>query len=199
MIKLNIIDDKPQVQTPDHLGGHQGVSHIDEGTLDFLIQKFNVKSMVDIGQGPGAMVQLARHKGLVAKGIDGDPRVDADIRHDYSTGPYLLDSVVDLAWSVEFLEHVDEPFLPNFMATFQSAKYILCTAAKPGEPGHHHVNCQPAHYWIGKFAEYGFVFDLQTTIDIRDFHTTMNTERPLKKQFVRRNGLFFIREDLVTL
>lgn len=193
--KLTITDD----DVPEHLGGHCGVSHTDEGTLDFLIESLEIKSMIDIGQGPGAMVKLARSKGVEANGIDGDPTVEADIRHDFSTGPYSLDSRVDLAWSVEFLEHVDEEYLPNFMATFSCADYIFCTAAKPGEPGHHHVNCRPAHYWIGKFAEYGYVFDLGATLHIRNVATTMNLDRPLKKQFVKRNGLFFIREELVQL
>lgn len=193
--KLTITED----DVPEHLGGHCGVSHTDEGTLDFLVETYDIKSMVDVGQGPGAMVQLARTKGLEAYGIDGDPTVEADVRHDFSTGPYSLDSGVDLAWSVEFLEHVDEEYLPNYMETFSGAKYVFCTAAKPGEPGHHHVNCQPAHYWIGKFAEYGYVFDLHATAHIRNTATTMNLDRPIKKQFVKRNGLFFIREDLIGL
>jgi hypothetical protein len=198
MIKLNIIDDS--VETPEHLGGHQGRSHIDVGTLEFIVNEYDIKSMVDVGQGPGAMVKLAKEEyDIDAIGVDGDPAVNADIHHDYTTGPLVLDRDVDLAWSVEFLEHVEETYLPNFMETFQRAKYILCTGAKPGEPGHHHVNCQPAHYWISKFAEYGFVFDLLTTSQIRNTYTTMNMDRPSKKQFVKNNGLFFVREDLVKL
>ena len=197
MVKLNITD----TEVPEHLGGHQGRSHIDEGTLDYLIETFNIKSMIDIGQGPGAMIQLARQKGLSAAGIDGDPTVNADIQHDYSKGPLVLDGEVapDLAWSCEFLEHVDEEYLDNFMRTFQSAKYAMVTGAKPGEPGHHHVNCQPAHYWISAFAAYGFVFDLFTTLQIRQEKTTMNTDRDIKKQFVKRNGLFFVRQDIINL
>lgn len=194
-MKLNIIDS----EVPDHLGGHQGRSHVDEGTLDFLIDQFQLKSMVDIGQGPGAMVQLARQKGLEAVGVDGDPTVSADIAHDYTTGPLVLDQPVDLAWSVEFLEHVDEQYLPHFMETFKCAKYILCTGAKPGEPGHHHVNCQPASYWIAKFAQHGYIFDLETTTEIRMTYTTMNIDRPLKKQFVKNNSMFFVREDIINL
>ena len=182
-----------------HLGGHQGQSHIDKGTLGFLINEFDIKSMVDIGQGPGGMVELAKSKGLEVIGVDGDPSVKADITHDYNTGPLILDTPVDLAWSVEFLEHVDEQYLPHFMETFKCARYILCTGAKPGEPGHHHVNCQPAHYWIGKFAEYGFVFDLKTTLEVRNKHTTMNIDKPKKKRFVKNNSMFFIRQDIVNL
>ena len=193
--KLTVTDDK----VPDHLGGHQGVSHLDVGTLDFLVEKYDIKTMVDVGQGPGGMVRLARQRGLDAYGVDGDPTVNPDTLHDFSVGPLLLGDRVDLAWSVEFLEHVDAEYLPNYMAAFEGADYVFCTAAKPGEPGHHHVNCQPAHYWIGKFAEHGFVFDLGTTEHIRNTATTMNLDRPYKKQFVKRNGLFFIKQELVQL
>jgi hypothetical protein len=202
MVKLTITNDsdfQSNDKVPDHLGGHQGRSHTDEGTLDYLIDTFNIKSMIDVGQGPGGMVQLARQKGLEAVGVDGDPTVQCDLRHDFSTGPLKIGDPFDLAWSVEFLEHVNEEYVPNFMETFRCAKYVFVTGAKPGEPGHHHVNCQPAHYWISAFAAYGYVFDLLTTNTIRNDMTTMNIDRDIKKQFVKRNGLFFIREDLLVL
>ena len=182
--------------TEKHLGGHNNITHLDVGTLTFLRDTYNIKKMIDIGQGPGGMVQLAKELGIDAVGIDGDPAVNPDILHDYSVSP-LRTEEVDLAWSVEFLEHVYEEYLPNFMETFSCAKYILVTFAKPGEPGHHHVNCQPENYWIEKFAEYGYILDAQVTKDIREKHTTMNLHRPFKKQFIKKNGLFFVREDLL--
>ena len=59
--------------TPPHLGGHLNKTHIDEGALDYLIKKFEIQSMLDIGCGPGGMIGVARAKGLDAWGIDGDP------------------------------------------------------------------------------------------------------------------------------
>ena len=40
---------------PDHLGGHLNKTHTDRGTLLYLKNKYNIKSMIDIGCGPGAM------------------------------------------------------------------------------------------------------------------------------------------------
>ena len=57
---------------PEHLGGHKNRTHLDEGSLDHCIETLQVKSMLDIGCGPGGMVALARSKGLKAYGIDGD-------------------------------------------------------------------------------------------------------------------------------
>ena len=49
---------------PQHLGGHENETHIDDGALSYFIENFDVKSMVDIGCGPGGMVDLAKRKGL---------------------------------------------------------------------------------------------------------------------------------------
>ena len=53
-----------------HLGGHQNKTHLDNGALDWLIKTFDAKSFLDIGCGPGGMVELAKSKGLLVKGID---------------------------------------------------------------------------------------------------------------------------------
>ena len=115
MVKLTITNEEVESDVPEHLGGHQGRSHTDEGTLDYLINTFDIQSMIDIGQGPGAMVQLARNKGLESIGVDGDPTVQCDIRHDFTTGPLKIGDPFDLAWSVEFLEHVYEQYLFNIL------------------------------------------------------------------------------------
>ena len=36
---------------PDHLGGHLNKTHTDRGTLLYLKNKYNIKSMIDIGCG----------------------------------------------------------------------------------------------------------------------------------------------------
>ena len=55
-----------------HLGGHGGLTHTDEGTLRWAIDKLNITSMLDVGCGPGGMVELANQFGVNARGIDGD-------------------------------------------------------------------------------------------------------------------------------
>ena len=54
------------------IGSHGGKTWVDEGALDYLIEKYGIKSMVDVGCGPGDMVELAQGRGLEAYGIDGD-------------------------------------------------------------------------------------------------------------------------------
>jgi hypothetical protein len=171
--------------TPKHLGGHMGVTHIDRGAVEWLKEKFGVRSMVDIGCGPGGMQQVALELGIEWMGIDGDPLIKNEhvITHDYTLRPLKVPRV-DLAWSVEFLEHVAEKHIKSFMATFSCARHVCVTHALPGKPGWHHVNCQPPEYWIKVFTEHGFSFDKITTEEIRQ-------KSSMKRDFVRKNGLFF--------
>src|SRR5438552_13554216 len=145
-----------------HLGGHEDKTQFDEGALDFLLARFAVKTMVDVGCGQLGMVYYAIAKGVRAVGVDGDPTVARDcpvvIEHDYTKKPLFLGEF-DLAWSVEFVEHVDERFIPNFLETFKCAKHVFITAAVPGQPGHHHVNCQRGDYWLAWFNQAGFQLD----------------------------------------
>ena len=189
----------PENSLPSHLGGHLNKTHTDRGALKYLMDNFDIKSMIDIGCGPGGMVELARLRGIDAIGVDGDFTLEYSEElslhihiHDYSKpwkdGALYASREYDLAWSVEFLEHVEEKYMPNYMATFRSCKYALVTAAPPGYAGHHHVNCQDMKYWIDAFAKNGFAFsDLDTSL-VRSCST-------MQKPFMQTTGMFFKRID----
>ena len=177
---------------PSHLGKHLNKTHNDRGTLLYLIEKYQIKSFLDVGCGPGGMVRLEQRRNLFSLGIDGDWQVPKEseakiLIHDFTTGPASLDREFDLGWSVEFLEHVDEEYQDNYMQAFARCKYVVCTAAGPGAPGHHHVNCQSAEYWHDVFDKYGFEYDHETTLDIRMKKSNM------QKPFMQRTGMFFVR------
>lgn len=176
---------------PKHLGGHLNKTHVDEGNLNWLIENFKIKSLLDVGCGPGGMVELAHKKGLKSLGVDGDytlKRFDNNffVIHDYTTGPLDLNEKYDLCWSVEFVEHVEEKYIDNYMQTIKNAELVVITHAPPGWPGHHHVNCQTADYWINVFKNYNFKYNSDLTNTLREKST-------MKKQFIQRNGLFFSR------
>jgi hypothetical protein len=183
---------------PSHLGGHKNRTHLDYGVLEFMIKKFNVRSFIDIGCGPGGMVNLAEEMGLKSMGIDGDftvPRKGNNfIIHDYTRGPTMFDQEFDMSWSCEFVEHVEEKYISNYIKDFQRSKYVVMTYSE--KPGHHHVNLKPEKYWIDIFKDHGFNYSLEYTNKIRQV-STMNTTgkfgNQVKKQFVKTNGLFFIK------
>ena len=192
---------------PEHLGGGERRCHNDRGALRFAIKHWDVKSMLDIGCGRACVVKDAIdiHQ-IDALGVDGDPgtlhgewnfeRPDVPfLLHDYTTGPAPLeDREFDLCWSVEFLEHVEEKYMGNWMEDVRRCKYVIVTHAKPGPTtvdgksgtNHHHVNEQHPEYWIDKFDQFGFDFDVDLTNELREAST-------MTKKFMRENGLVFIR------
>lgn len=178
---------------PEHLGGHKGRTHLDQGVLEFMKEEYNVKSMLDIGCGPGGMVHLARRLDIDAYGIDGDFTIERDgdyfFIHDYAVSKSDINLEVDFAWSCEFVEHVNEEYIPNYMPDFQRAKYVVMTFSEKG--GYHHVNIKSADYWIEIFKSYGFNYDNEVTEKIRNVSTMNITGKFVNKQFVKTNGLFF--------
>jgi cyclopropane fatty-acyl-phospholipid synthase-like methyltransferase len=185
---------------PDHLGGHKNKTHLDEGSLNHMIRILKVKSMLDIGCGPGGMVGLARSKGLDAYGIDGDFVVERsdDVKkyitiHDYEKGSSGFEKEVDLIWSVEFVEHVWEKYQENYMKDFQKGKFVIMSFAPPGKPGHHHVNCNTEEYWKNVFKKYGFQYDANLTRMIKEVSTLNVTGKFAHKAFIKNYGLCFVK------
>jgi cyclopropane fatty-acyl-phospholipid synthase-like methyltransferase len=171
-----------------YLGGHNWITHTDCGSLEYMIEKFDIKTMLDLGCGPGGQVKTALDLGLVAEGIDGDPRVIAEAEGivinecDYTKDTFERE--VDFIWSVEFLEHVEEKYQENYMKTFAKAEHVFVTFAPIGKRGNHHVNLRDSNYWINIFEKYGLLHDAKITDSIRKAST-------MKREFVRENGLYF--------
>jgi SAM-dependent methyltransferase len=182
-------DDQPLTELertlPPHLGGHFGNTNVDTATLDYLIARYSVQTMLDVGCGPGGMLDAAKERGIEAYGVDGDPhmaRWNVQI-HDYTLGPLPSDGW-DLVWSVEFVEHVEAKYQDNYLATFDGGRVLFLTAAPPGFPGHHHVNCQPPQYWIDVLSTRGWALDTEATQWVR-----ANGGHP----FSTRQGLVFVK------
>jgi hypothetical protein len=180
---------------PMHLGGHEEETHLDEGALDYIIKTFGIQSMIDIGCGPGGMIELARSKGIDTVGVDGDfvvkRNIDDVVIHDYQTGPYVPDREFDLAWTVEFVEHIEEQYIRNFVSTMDKCKYVIMTHAFPNQPGHHHVNCQTTQYWAHVLNAFGFTVDVGHTNEIRKAST-------MKTRYIREQSLFLRNRNFRT-
>lgn len=182
-----------------HLGGY--VAGGDPATYypelwTWLVQGYGVQSVLDVGCGDGVAVRyFSDVLGIEAHGVDGVPQKDARIsRHDYATegtffGGARNGGYADLVWSCEFVEHVEEQFVPNFLDSFRIAPLVLMTHAEPGQGGYHHVNCQMPSYWIGAMAAIGFKLDGELTDHTRQLAAW--NENPWNHY--RRSGLAFRR------
>ena len=181
-----------------HLGGHGNKTWIDEGALLYFVDRFYVRSMLDIGCGVGGMYSIAKKNNVYWVGVDGDPEVDDEsvLIHDFTKNSLDIGVKFDLGWSVEFLEHVEEKYMYNYMVLFTECKYVLCTAAIPGTGGYHHVNEQPKEYWINKFGDNGLVYNDEITEKVKEA-STMENKSKFGKTWLQRSGMVFINEKFI--
>lgn len=174
------------VEGKPHLGGYipgGDPATFCPGVWEHMLTE-GARTALDVGCGEGHAVSYLRERGCEAHGIDGVPQEgDWFIEHDYSSGPFpprqagTFYESVDLVWSCEFVEHVKEPWAPNFLHTFKLGRTVLMTHAEPGQPGYHHVNCRPADYWVGALAAVGFRFDPDLTRRLRPLDPGTHFER----------------------
>lgn len=201
---------------PEHLGGFLPQGDPATWLPDlwrWTTTELGVRSVIDIGCGAGYAVRYFRNElGCDVTGVDGAPQEDDHIiEWDFTLGPLTpgASDGFDLAWSCEFVEHVPELCVPNFLTTFQAAKIVLMTHSEPGQPGHHHVNCQPSGYWIEQFESVGFGFDGDLTIEARrqayfnDFYWVdercSDTWWGFHVNHFARSGLAFRRMDNISV
>lgn len=142
---------------------------------DKLIEVYQPKNMIDVGCGAGHSTKYFIDRGINGLGVEGFlPAINASpIKehihvHDYVESEFVPENEYDLAWCCEFVEHVEEIYSDNFMKTFSKCSVVSMTHGVPGQPGHHHVNCQPAEYWINKFELLGFVYNESLSIECRN-------------------------------
>lgn len=174
-----------------HLGGfvEGGDSRCHYPLLwDALIKDFKVKSVLDVGCGQGQALEYFSLRGVKGLGIDGTELVlknavfDNIEIHDYVTGPYIPEKKYDLVWCCEFVEHIEEKYLNNFLETFKSGKVVALTHALPGQGGYHHVNEKNDSYWIEKMKGIGFKLVENNTYYRQKAH-----------EYFLRSGLVFVK------
>jgi SAM-dependent methyltransferase len=173
-------------QLPQNLGrmvaeGHLGgfFSEGDGGTYypamwSHLVGKFSIQSVLDVGCGRGYSALFFKSLGCSVKGVDGSAEASRTnliggdfILNDYTRKSAIEGQSFDLVWSCEFVEHVEEKFMQNYIRDFRCGRFLAMTFAGPGQTGHHHVNCKPQEYWIEKMSGAGFRFLAEETAELK--------------------------------
>jgi len=169
----------------------------------YICEKFNIKKVLDVGCGMGHAINEFNNYCEDVVGIDGSkyvvensPLKEQIFYHDFSVGTLETENKYDLCWSCEFVEHVEEKYRDNFLEVFSYAKYLAITYAEPGQPGHHHVNCQPKEYWIENLKRYGFEYDEETTEELRNvaYQDAVEINPQYKDNHFNLRGLFFVKK-----
>lgn len=121
--------------------------------------------MLDIGCGEGTWLRAALLAGVQdVVGVDGVeikperllfPACSLVIRD--LTRPLVLGRRFELVLCLEVAEHLPASAAPTLIESLtRHSDRILFSAAIPGQPGQHHVNCQWPAYWQRLFNDQGF-------------------------------------------
>ena len=125
------------------------------------------RSFVDVGCGLGVWGKAALKFGIrEVVGVDGVelgngqllPR--ASFRRQLLDEPFSLGRKFDVAVCLEVGEHLAAASAPVLIQNLVShSDLVYFSAACPGQPGQHHVNCQWPVYWQRLFNEQGYSCD----------------------------------------
>jgi SAM-dependent methyltransferase len=135
---------------------------------DSIVDELRPRSVVDVGCGTGALLEVLRERGCDVFGFEYSKAaleycrrrrlavakfdLEKDVLHD--------DRAFDVAVSMEVAEHLPATVADRYVDLLvRVSDTVVFTAAIPGQGGNDHVNEQPPEYWIGKFARRGFRLD----------------------------------------
>ena len=156
----------------------------------YLVHRFGVRSVLDVGCGEGQSVRYFHDLGIVAHGVDGlrlnvERAIFPIAWHDLTVGPYCMP--VDMVNCIEVVEHIEEQYLDNLLDTLTNGRVVCMTHAVPGQDGHHHVNCQPDEYWISHMEARGYFLSGENEI----FRAIARSE--YGPRYFETSGLIFLR------
>ncbi|TAD90633.1 MAG: methyltransferase domain-containing protein [Bacteroidetes bacterium] len=135
--------------------------------LPIINEMFKPKSVVDVGCGIGAWLQVWNNSfgitdyfGIEAPFIlkemlivNSDKVLFTDLNREFKIGRHF-----DIAMCLEVAEHIEPSGAKQFVANLAMlSDVVIFSAAIPGQEGTFHVNEQWPEYWAEKFADNGFV------------------------------------------
>jgi trans-aconitate methyltransferase len=135
--------------------------------VPLVIESFTPSSAIDLGCGDGQWTVALAQRGVTTHGVD-----TAQVQHPSHAGasfgygdltalkPNSLGRA-DLCLCLEVAEHLPESSAESLVALAESCSPIVVfSAATPGQGGTGHLNEQPHHYWIERFANVGMTADV---------------------------------------
>lgn len=134
------------------------------------------ESACDFGCGNGFLLSFLSEKGVQITGVDGSLTALKFV--EPAVGPRLLIrdlsieqfvGLFDLVISTEVAEHLPKIRSRIFVQNLARAarKNIVFSAAKPGQWGDGHINCQPREFWLKLFGKENWFYDEDATIELQ--------------------------------
>lgn len=132
-----------------------------EIVIPWVLERTGARSVIDVGCGVGAWLQVAKSYDCEVFGVDGHvPETHLLLEPDEFwrmdlTGGFPCEGY-DLALCLEVAEHLPEEAAGPLVEGLAEAEFVLFSAATPGQVGVGHINCQEHGYWHSLFAGHGF-------------------------------------------
>ena len=122
-------------------------------------------TVLDIGCGPGTYVRALRTAGVEATGIDTDDRVVGQ-QHLQQQSLFELQQQAALVICLEVAEHIEpakaQDVVTSVVQAVEAGGLLIWSAARPGQGGVGHINCQPKDYWAQLITAAGLQRDTET-------------------------------------
>lgn len=145
---------------------------------EYIAANWPKRRIADLGCGPGIYVRELRKLGQEADGYDTDLRLrnrEAEHLHQADLLQLSLQPAAELVMCLEVAEHIEEAQADEVVASvirnLAPGGLVLWSAAKPGQGGQGHVNCQPKQYWEKKFLAKGLFRQPEMEVRLLDFIT----------------------------
>lgn len=130
--------------------------------VPYLVDTFKPDTVLDLGCGPGTYVNVFNELGVDCIGYDTDVRVEG-MPNIYCKSLHEAEEKADLVLCMEVAEHIDssqnESIVQVMNDCLNPGGVLIWTAAKPGQGGVGHINCQEKTYWEKLLNATGLVRD----------------------------------------
>ena len=164
---------------------------------------YKIQSVVDFGCASGFYLEGFMETGVTVRGFEYllenciefmsdniKPYIDkGDLMENIDCGSF------DLVMSIEVAEHLlpekSDIFIDNLVRA--SRKYVLLTAAPPGQGGTGHINEQPREYWIDKLEERDFLFSPNDISKIQSLFGDLPFVNKYTR-LIKRQIMFFVKD-----
>ena len=152
-----------------------------------IVDIFGIESVMDFGCGAGYYLEGMNENGAHVFGYEymysevkdfipdsiKDRVFHANCQNQISV---IGDLRVDMTFSIEVAEHI----LPEYSSYLvwnlvdHATKFIVFSAAPPGQTGCGHINLQPWDYWANLFRENGWVESEKWTEKLRNIYKSLS-------------------------
>jgi len=171
------------------------------GLAHFIGSEFKPESILEFGCGIGLYLEYLENNFIINELYGIEPRpplvtnqkrklIALDITQQGI--PLSLFRTFDLVYSIEVLEHIDEKYHVDIIRylCISSKKWLIFSAAQPGQEGVGHISCKELDYWINLIKNNGFLLSKKKTQQIRDACDAKNLNH-------RKNLMVFKKKQIL--